>query len=95
MGFHDPHNKNCDKRFLYCLTELNMLFMTAIITFSCLAMIGTVCCLVSLRQSLHAAVKWCLVSVLQLSLVSIKCFSDRNKSELFARANAVAFCPFP
>ena len=31
----------------------------------------------------------------QLSLVSIKCFSDRNKSELFARANVVAFCRFP
>ena len=30
-----------------------------------------------------------------LSLVSIKCISDRNKSELFARANAVAFCRFP
>ena len=30
-----------------------------------------------------------------LSLVSIKCFSARNKSELFARANAVAFCRFP
>ena len=29
-----------------------------------------------------------------LSLVSIKCFSGRNKSELFARANAVAFCQF-
>ena len=30
-----------------------------------------------------------------LSLVSIKCFSDRNKSELFARANVVACCRFP
>ena len=29
-----------------------------------------------------------------LNLVSIKCFSDRNKAELFARANAVAFCRF-
>ena len=30
-----------------------------------------------------------------LSPVSIKCFSDRNQSELFARANTVAFCRFP
>ena len=29
-----------------------------------------------------------------LSLLSIKCFSDRNKLELFARAKAIALCRF-
>ena len=30
-----------------------------------------------------------------LSLVSIKCFSARNRSELFARANFIALARFP
>ena len=30
-----------------------------------------------------------------LSLVSIKCFSACNRSELFARASVIAFCRFP
>ena len=34
------------------------------------------------------------VTTCNCSEVSIKCFSDRNKSELFANANAVAFAGF-